>query len=455
MKIIKIAVPTLTLIIIASQLFGAPATTQDETLQMIQRNEMIEIEIAVPKDQEQGAQSQLVWEELASLITYNDTLRIPMEKELNVTFNEEYSDIKVGMIYQTNSGKIIQNNTLKGALQNNNFRAAVDNDETISTFSDAACNTFCDLESDEEMTNFHMAINAYFNLLPTTEEGYTNPQNVLTRAQFMSLVIRAEAPVDKSIKVDEAFSTAVGESEYNLYAQHLADYSYLNLSDKSLNNQTYNGNISRGEAIYMLMSKYYADELKAVDTSKANLDDTKDGGDIATTQGYTKDYGKSYEIVYVINNPEAGVPTDIYKALVLAEQKGLIDSETRFDEAITLEESVELLVNIYKTLPIEEESEQLQQGEIIINDSGSISQGGYDYGKSGLEMEEDGKDGIVGGTIMYNEDNTTYVLWDDGRIFYPGDTLPDGVTYGGATEEDHQKLAEEAIKELEELGYFD
>lgn len=404
-------------ILIASQLFGAPATTQDETLDLIQKNEMIEIEIAVPKDEEQGTTCTLNWIELAMLNTYADTLRNPIDSTLGIEFNYD-NYIKTGMIYESNEGFLLQNNTLKGALQNKEFRAAVDNNDIISAFSDAACNTFCDLESDEEMTNFYMAINAYFDLLPATEEGYSNPQNVLTRAQFMSLVMRGETPVSShALKLNETFATAVGESEYNGYAQHLADYGYLTLADKSLNNMTYNGNISRAEAIYMLMNKYYADELKSIDTSKADLEDAKDGGDIAKAQGYTKDYGKSYEIVYMINNPSAGVPTDIYKALVLAESKGLIDSETHFDEAITLEESVELLVNIYKTLPIEE----MNSGDKIID--GAIQEdvtiGTNDLGElrqfipegATVEPDEDGKSWVV--TL---ENGIQYFMSSDGSV---------------------------------------
>lgn len=412
MKIIKIAIPTLTLVLIASQLLGAPATSQNETLDLIQKNESITIEIAVPEDQEQGTQLTLDWIELAMLNTYADTLRNPVDSLLGNEFNYD-NFIKTGMLYESNEGFLLQNNTLKGALQNNEFRAAVDNDEIISTFSDAACNTFCDLESDEEMTNFYMAINAYFDLLPATEEGYSNPQNVLTRAQFMSLVMRAETPVSShELKLGEEFATAVGESEYNGYAQHLADYGYLTIADKSLNNMTYNGNISRAEAIYMLMNKYYADELKSVDVSKADLEDAKDGGDIAKDQGYTKDYGKSYEIVYMINNPSAGVTTDIYKALVLAESKGLIDSETRFDEAIILEESIELLVNIYKTLPIEAmtSGDKLVDGEIqedVTVSTGDLSQ----FIPEGATVEPAEK----GGFMITLENGIQYRLTEEGK----------------------------------------
>lgn len=414
----------------------------DETLDLIQKNEQIEIEIAVPDyiEDEQGTQLALEWVELAYLNSYQDTIRTPIEKHLGIEVDSQ-NGIKKGLIYS--NGKALRtNSTLKFALENTELRKAFDNDETISVFADAALNTFSDIEADEEMTNFYMAINAYFNLLPATEEGYANPQSALTRAEFMSLIMRAETPVNKSLKVDEAFKTAVGESQYNLYAQALVDYSYLNLSDKSLNNQTFNGNISRAEAIYILMNHYYADELKSLDISKAKLDDTKDGGDIAKTQGYTKDYGKSYEITYSINNPKAGVPTPIYKALVLAESKGLIDSETRFDEAITLEESVELLVNIYKTLPIDTETaSKPQQGDIIIDHAGDVGEVGYNYGLTTQEIlyPEDG-DYVTGGTVYYNDDGTTYIIWnvgkEKGNIYTVGDRLPDGKIYTPKSEAD-------------------
>lgn len=422
----------------------------DETLDLIQKNEQIEIEIAVPDyiEDEQGTQSLITWIKLAELGTYQTTLRTPMENALGVKAIDGMDWIKSGMLYENNAGKIDANNTLKNALQNKEFRTAVDNDEIITQLADAALNTFSDLESDEEMTNFYIAINAYFNLLPATEEGYANPQSALTRAEFMSMVMRAETPVDAGYKVSDEFKASVGESDYSIYAERVMQSAYLTTADKSLNNQTFNGNISRAEAVYMLMNHYYADELNSLDISKAKLDDTKDGGDIAKAQGYTKDYGKSYEITYSINNPEAGVPTDIYKALVLAESKGLIDSETRFDSATTLEESVELLVNIYKTLPIDEvesNSTDLGNDEYKQNtETGTLEEGssGYHYADSWKELEEDMEDGVPG-ELHYNEDGTTYIIWYDGTRYDLFDMLPNGQLYHGVSEADAQKVIEE------------
>lgn len=443
MKVKRIIIPTITMVLIASQLFGCAATNREEAYNMLQETDQIELEMAVPIDQEeeQGTQSAITWEVLAELKTYQDTLRTPMEDALGITIDSEMYWIKHGMLYQDNQGNDIQNNTLKGALQNKDFRKAVDNDEIITKLADAAFNTFIDLEEDEEKTNFYMAINAYFNLLPTTEEGYANPQSMLTRAEFMSLVMRAETECHPGVYALDEFTAAVGESEYNPYAQYVADDCYITTADKSLNDQTYNSGISRAEAIYMLMNHYYADEFKSIDTSKASLDDVKDGGDIAATQGYT-DQAKAKELSYCITNPDAGVPTDIYKALVLAESKGLIDSETCFDEAITLEESIELLINIYKSIPLDDTTTGSVVLEVEVPVGGMMTENGYHWDTTWAERDEDRKDGWVGGEVHYYEDGTTYLIWADGRRIELYEEDPTGLLYTGVTEADAAKVAE-------------
>lgn len=67
MTIKRIVIPTITMVIIASQLMGCAAVSQSELLQMINQGDAIEIEIATPINQEQGTESALDWQELASL----------------------------------------------------------------------------------------------------------------------------------------------------------------------------------------------------------------------------------------------------------------------------------------------------------------------------------------------------------------------------------------------------
>ena len=129
--------------------------------------------------------------------------------------------------------------------------------------------TYADLDAEEEMKAFYMGINGYFNLLPDATPNYCNADSTLTRLEFMSMVTRAETPVQE-LEADTTFATTVGNNELNIYAQEVAESSYLDIESKSLNNMTANGTITRGEAIYMIMKQYFPEELANVDLSTTN-----------------------------------------------------------------------------------------------------------------------------------------------------------------------------------------
>ncbi len=349
MHIKRIVIPTITMVIIASQLMGCAAASQSELLQMINQGDAIEIEIATPINQEQGTESALDWEELA-LLTTNPDLRKSWDSILNITTTDTG---KNGVLYVDADGNNEPNNTLRVALHNREFLKYLDSETDTLTLAEAVQNNYVDLEStDSTMKAVYMGINGYFNLLPDVSPNYANPDSTLQRNEFMAMVYRAETPV-QDLEPNADFASAVGSSDYNIYAQGVVTNSYLDLQSKSLNNLTANGTITRAEALYMLVSRYFADDLKNVDIKGVTFSDAKDGGDIAGEQKFIedakeKDYWKSYELIYVIQNPDDGLPTDLYKALVVAKNKGLISNETRWDEALTKSEAVEFLVETLK-----------------------------------------------------------------------------------------------------------
>lgn len=345
MNVKRIIIPTLTLIIVASQLMGCASVSQSELLQMINAGDEIEIEIASPRaEAEQGEATSILWEQLA-LLQSNPELRKAWDDLLGITMTDTG---KNGMLYVNESGENVNNNTLRVALHNREFQKVI-SDEAISIeLANGALNQYADIEVDETAKAIYAGINGYFNLLPDNITNYANPDSTLDRAEFMAMVMRAETPVTDDLEADTNFTTAVGQNDLNIYAQALASDSYINLSDKSLNNMTYNGTISRAEAVYLLMNHYYADELTSVNTKDVVLNDAKDGGDIASKQDFAgKDYATSYTLVYAIQNADKGCPSELYKALVLAESKGIISSDTRWDEALTRTEAVELLVSVF------------------------------------------------------------------------------------------------------------
>lgn len=348
MRVKRFIIPTLTAVIIASQLMGCAAMTQSELLQAINNGDQIEIEVIEPGfvEDAQGQETALSWTELASLTT-NADLRSGWDDTLGIIRTDEG---KNGVFYVNEAGDNENNNTLKVVMHNRAFVQSLENEDSLTALADASLKNYADIEDNETMKAVYMGINGYFNLLPDNEPNYANPDSTLMRNEFMAMVYRADTPVQE-ITADENFATAVGKSDYNIYAQGVNDNAYLSTENKNLDNLTYNGAISRAEAIYLIVNRYFSEDFNSVDlnSSKSSLADAKDGGDIAAKQKFIendkmKDRWRAYELQYAIQNPDDGLPTDLYKALVVANQKGLISATTRWDEAITRSEAVELLV---------------------------------------------------------------------------------------------------------------
>ena len=412
--------------------------TWDEILDLIQKNEMIEIEIAVPKDEEQGELKSLDWIILSELTSYQETLRVPVEDAFYIKVDQETGE-KTGYFYRDEKGNTVKDNSLKNILTSNQLVAQMlDNEDTLQKLSDAACNTYADLEADDVTTNAMLALNGYFNLLPDGEPSYANPNSTLTRAEFMTMVFRADNMVDNNLTVNKDFESLVGKSEYNIYAQGLADKTYLSITDKSLNDKTYVGTISRAEAIYYFINTYFTDELANFDASKAVLNDATDGGDIAKERGFDgKTYSKSYELVWAINNPDEGLPTDLYRALALAQYKGFIDSDTRWDEGLTKAEAVEFMLSIYSYSGEVYSDGIAKDNSYYFDEYGRLDCGYTDE----FTYQDDIKDGVMGFELCYNPDGTTYLKYNkDGSEYHLMDTLPDGEIYTGKTAADDEAL---------------
>lgn len=326
------------------------AASESELLQMLHNNQEIEIEVAIPDSVEeyQGEEKQIIWEELGKA-TVNEDLRSDWDDELKIF---ETADGKNGILFVDANGNHALNNTLQVALHNRAFTKILQSEDGREALAHATVGNYVDLEAEEIDKAVYAGVNGYFNLLPDAEPNYCNADSTVNRLQFLSMVMRAETPV-KDIAINDVFKAAVGSSDLLIYAQEVEKDSYLTTEDKSLNNMTANGVITRGEVIYTLVSRYYADELANVDINGATFDDCKNGGDIALQQKFktsteVNDYWKSYELTYSLSNPTAGCPEGLYKAMVVAKQVGILtDSETRWDEAATRSEIVEFIINAH------------------------------------------------------------------------------------------------------------
>lgn len=345
MKIKRVIIPTVTMLLIASQLFSCAATTKEETYDMLQQSTEIELEYAELDTIEESTVASLDWTELGSLTTYS-SLRAEWDSILGIKGS---TGEKSGMLYKAWQGET-QDSYLANVIGMQEFVDFASDESNYKALVDAVRTNFVDSDDLTDDQLFSIGLNAYFNLLPMKDEAETYANEYVSRAQFLSLITRATNPVSVQ-DVDEFKNNAddlnnqIGDSIYNESVALSLSYSYLTLEDGSLNSDTYDAAVSRGEAIYTIMQLIYGeDELSRVDVDSAQntFTDTTNGGDIATKNNLTS---KAQVISYAIQNPDNGCPEDIYRALVKAQELGLIGSETAWDEAITLSDAVSLYYN--------------------------------------------------------------------------------------------------------------
>lgn len=347
MKLKRVILPTITMVIIASQLFGCSSASKQEAYDMLQNSEAIELEIAVPETVDQESIAPLDWIELGSLTTYS-SLRAEWDDILGITGT---TGNKEGIFYMGYEGPT-QDSFLAQVIQLQAFVDEASNESTYNALVDAVRNNFVDSDDLTEQQLFSIGLNAYFNLLPMKDESETYANEYVSRAQFLSLITRATNPasakdVDEFKTNAEQLQSTIGDSIYNESVALSLSYSYLTLEDGSLNSDTYNSSISRGEAIYTIMQMIYGDdELSTVDLDSTTFTDTTNGGDLATNNNLTN---KAQVIQYALQNPDQGCPEDIYRALVKLNEIGLIGSETEWDEAITLSDTITLYYDILTT----------------------------------------------------------------------------------------------------------
>lgn len=274
-----------------------------------------------------GSGLTISWTPVGELIDHAE-LRASIDKYFGVTGEGKN---KQGSLYTNIKGKNDYNNVFSVAMNNSAVKKALNTNKNF--IANAACNSYTDLDIDDEEKCVNMALNAYFNLLPDGTEA--NADASLTRAQFMAMVMRADTPVTE-IQTDTAFEKSVGQSEYNKYAQSVNKDSYL-----TLNNQLYNSSMTRAEAVYTIVSRYYADSLKNASSSASCYADAKDGGAVAKSD-------RASALNNSISNPDSGMDRELYKSLCVAKEKNLLTSaRSRWDEAITKNEAIALLRSVY------------------------------------------------------------------------------------------------------------
>lgn len=316
---------------------------------------------------------EIEWTELASLNTVPE-IREAWDTAAGIQKTDKG---KEGMFYTNSKGENDNNNTLMQAMKTStdvpmspmstlSMYTNIDDTAEPSVafrepFVKAVLDQYTDIDEADEGKAFLAGLNSYYNLLPNTNKD-TSESNIdtsLTRKEFMAMVYRADTPVQK-ISQDKEFTKAVGKSVYNDYAQNLKNNSYLTIESGDLNPTTYDGSISKAEAIYILINRYYRDELVETSSKEDNMSYmyTTQGDKVEITFTDTKlnmdlkDKGKLESLNEALKDADVGLSPELYGSLVIAVKHNIINPEedTCWDETVSTAEAMQLLINTYSTM---------------------------------------------------------------------------------------------------------
>ena len=436
--------------------------------------ESVQSETTVTDNTEESKVELLPWLQLSSLETHPE-LRTAFEELVGVTTEDDGT--KSGIVYTDENGDRNQNNILFNALGNTSFTINYIRDaEQIEKLEEIANNEYTDIEENQGVS---AVINAYFELLPDQADGQFDGDATISRAQAMTLVMRATTPVNEAQAPDEDedFTKAVGETQYTNFAAPMNEYTYLN-TENGLNDKTFNTTMSRGEYIYLLTKSIfsqsnYNDYLDGVGMEDESLSEDvklttiKDGGDISLQDA--------------INNVENGLPTDMYQTLARAVALGFIDEDNlNWDEAITKSEAVTLFIDAAETYQTNMEevnnkmfgldgitasedktsssetsssgmnssqpyypsstpcgnSQKQQAWDDFCNNWNESDYGTTTKGKTQNDFPYYGRTGYDSSLLEYRTTDKGYTVMYDtetGRVYYTGMTLPTGDAWDDTT----------------------
>ena len=328
---------------LAMSLTGCGSSLKSEMIKAMDNEQ--EIQLSVEGNLQEVERVPMEWTELDQLKTFKNIRRTWDDKMQIVTFD---MGSKNGVLFVDLDGNWAGNNVLYNVFQNKTFVKDYWSDSSLKgMLSQEAMSQFSDISN--ESTGLIASVNAYFNILPANADGTSGLMNKLSRAEAMSAIYRGDTPVRYG-EINPEYEKTLGSSEYNQFTFDINNNSYLKYENGGLNYSTYNGAMTRAEAVYILMNRYFAEELAGVSGS-GDFSDCANAGDVAGKQGFKDKHAwESYELEYCLQNPDKGAPQSLYNSLVLAQSLGIIGSETRWNQAISGGELLNMMIKTYEAV---------------------------------------------------------------------------------------------------------
>ena len=418
----------------------------------------------------------LPWLQLSSLETHPE-LRSAFEEYVGVTGT---TGNKEGTLYYNpKTQEADQNVTLYMATKNSAISSYFANIDAMTKFGEIATENYTDVDVDD-INAPYATINAYFELLPDQEEGQFDGDSTISRAQAMALLMRATTKVNdqQAPEADKDFTSKVGESQYTNFAAPMDEYAYLNTST-GLNEQSFNGTMTKGEFIALVTNYIRADYVATLkesgytdlysDTSDITISTVSDAGNIKYSEA--------------ISDASKGVPTDLYETFKLAIKNGYLaeaDLED-WDSALTKADAVSLFItmatnytsNIGNTLYSQYQtpttdtssSETLSESGEIMQSKWADINGAWDaVHQFTLYAREQGADDTDGWCWGYYNgkgagDQPSYAVYMKegdplyGTVYHVGEYLPNGSQFCGTNDEWEAFIKQDFRDQAEADGY--
>lgn len=455
---------TITAMVMASQLCGCGSALTKDIQSMANAGEQVDISVGTAEEEEEKGTATLAdWEELGKLTDQED-LRDTIDEEMQII---AFGESKNGVMYVDPSTKKWEsNNTLERAFKNKKFIEYWENAEAQDAIQNSVKEVYCDLGDANKEELKLAALNGYYNLIAEDEEdGYYNGDSTLTRAEFMTAVARASEQADKEAKADKSLIKALGDSKNTVYASYVLKNSYLGTEDGSLDETTFNSSMTRAEAVYLLVNKYYGKELETEEVKGETYEDCSNAGYIfedakqadkaykkaiklaesGDTESIVADgaiekytvYNRSFTLKALLNHPTEGIDEELYKALKVAYEHKLLTengeeiSESRWNEAITKTEALQMLVNVYYDLGTEINSERGESSAEEVEEKEEKAEA-----EKVLTKEEFKKQLGVDDCDLYYEN---YIAEIDGLGLTPEEALADTIAFADVDKEQSEE----------------
>lgn len=368
---LQVVLPMLTAILLFSGC-GKQDINQNDILDMLNTADNVTIDLNIEGDSVQGYEYTVNWIQLGDM-TSSEDVRSRVDDLFNITGNVGN---KNGVLYINEKGESTQNATLALAMRNTAVTSMI-SDDNVETLNNEIIPLYSDMDVDEERA-IYCAISDYYELLKAGQ-GESLISDQISRAEAMSMVFRAMNPVDDSIMQNTQFNSIVGENKLNTFAAKEDSNCFINTSDGSLNQTTYTQSMTKAEFVYLVMNAVFgSDAVQAVD-STIGLDDLGNAGDLVTQNNINGTAQAHSAVLKSFINNLVDIDESLYKAIVLADNKGIINQVDDMENAINKGSAVEILCKALMQNPnIEEfsyniEEVQEENTETIEGNAGGLS----------------------------------------------------------------------------------